>query len=454
MSRVSAPRFRALVICGVLAAALASGCGPVTDPAGDTADFARAPAGPTVTSALPSYAHQGDAVVDVRILGAGFDQGSAASWERGGIADPKVRVRSTRFVSSTELVATIDVASDAAIALYDVAVITSTRKKGIGMEMFTVTTAQSIGTLGGNTLARAVNDHGAVVGYSMVGSSQHAFFAGPGAAMDDLGPGQAYDLDAAGGTVVGWTGGEGMVWTRASGGSWTSSRLPDNGVGSRPTAIATTASGILIGGGVNVPAARNKTSGRAALWRGSGADWTLQLYPVPAGFNSAGIEDVNAHGQAVGSASGTYSQAYYWDAYGVETALPSLAGDQTTYANGIDSSGTIIAGQSGSRAVYWKKNAAGQWLVIVLESCGRGIEVNSRGMIVGWGCESQATVWLLNANGTVTRRLLVGLGSNTEEPGVEGINDAEIPQAAGSGKQQGSSTREGVIWNLSGALAQ
>jgi hypothetical protein len=454
MSRVSAPSFRPLVICGVLAAALISGCGPVTDPAGDAvgADFAKAAAGPTVTAVLPSYAHQGDAGVDVRILGTGFDQGSAASWERGGLADPKVSVRSTRFVSSTELVATIDVAPDATITLYDVAVTTSSRKKGIGMERFTVTVAQSIGTLGGNTLARAVNDQGAAVGYSMVGSSQHAFFAGPDAAMRDLGVGQAYDLDAAGGTIVGWIGGEAVVW-QGSGTAWASSRLPDNAAGSRATTITTASSGLLIGGSVAFRLSANKTQDRPALWRASAAGWSLQTFAVPAGFANAWLEDVNANGQAVGVGRDPYSKAYLWEANGTAVALPSLVGDRTAFANGIDPTGTLIVGQSGSQAVYWKKDAAGQWAVNVLETCGRATDINSRGMIVGQGCQN-ATLWLLAADGTVTRKRLPGLGASSDAPAVEAINNAEFPAAAGKAKQQGSVVDEGVLWNLSAGLAQ
>lgn len=451
MFRLSALPARPLVALSALAALVVSACAPGTEPGtdGERPDLAKAAAGPAVTSALPSYAHQGDGGLEVRILGSGFDQGSVASWERNGVTDPKVAVQSTRFLSSTELVATINVAPDATIDLYNVAVTTSSRKKGIGMEMFTVTAAQSIGTLGGNTLARAVNDQGAVVGYSMAGSSQHAFLARPGAAMRDLGSGQAYDLDADGTTVVGWIGGAAVVWRESAG--WASSRLPDNGAGSRPTAITTTADGLLIGGSVNVPLGRRQSAGQAALWRPSGTGWILQLYPAPAGFAGAGIEDLNSNGQAVGTASGPYNQAYFWDATGVGTVLPSVPGDQSSFAYGIDPSGTIAAGQSGGRAVYWKRNTAGQWEVNVLESCGRAMDINGRGMIVGQGCEN-ATVWVLNPGGSVSRTRLDGLGANSEAPEAEAINNAEFPQAAGRGKQQGSSSDEGVLWNLSVAL--
>ena len=111
----------------------------------------------------------------------------------------------------------------------------------------------------------------------------------------------------------------------------------------------------------------------------------------------------------------------------------------------------MIVGQSGTRAVYWKKNGAGQWVVNLLESCGRAMDINGRGMIVGQGCDN-ATIWVLNADGTVSRTRLEGLGANSEAPAAEAINNAEFPQAAGSGKQQGSSIDEGILWNLNVAL--
>jgi probable HAF family extracellular repeat protein len=450
MPRSLALHVRLPVICCLSLAAFVLSCQPLTDTPGETdgAALAKAAAGPTVSSALPSYAHQGDADVAVRILGSGFDQGSSAAWERDGAADPKVTVHGTRFVSSAELVATISVAPDASIDFYDVAVTTSTRKKGIGMERFTVTAAQSIGTLGGNTLARAINDQGASVGYSMVGSSQHAFFAGPGAAMTDLGVGQAYDLDPTGTTaVVGVVSGAGVVWKNIAG-TWTRSPLPHNGVGSRATNMARTPDGLIIGGSVDFRVG-NKTQGRPALWREAGASWTLQVFAVPTGFNGAWIEDVNRQGQAVGVARDPYSKAYVWEADGTPVALTPVAGDRLPFAYGINPEGTVIVGASGGGAVYWKRAVDGSWLPPqVLESCGRAMDINSVGMIVGQGCEN-ATLWALGANGTVTRTRLPGLGANSDAPAVEGINNAELPSAAGKAKQQGSSVDEGVIWNLS-----
>lgn len=452
MARSLAAHVRPRLLGSVLLAALVLACDPLTDPALDDggAGLAKSSAGPTVSAAVPSYAHQGDAGVAVRILGSGFDRGSTASWERNGVTDQKIAVMETRFVSSSELVATINVAPDATIDLYDVAVTTSTRKKGIGMERFIVTVAQSIGTLGGNTLSRGINDRGEVVGYSMAGSSQRAFFSAPGAPMTNLGAGQAYDLDPTGTAVVGVSSGVAVVW-RNVGGTWPSSPLPlgPEGVGARATNMARTTAGLIIGGSVALPIGRNKTQSHPAIWRESGTSWTLQVLALPAGYSGGGIEDVNGQGQAVGLARGSNAQVHVWEADGTPVALIPMPGDNLPFPHGINEAGTIVVGSSGGGAVYWKRGVDGTWLPPeFLESCGRAMDINSAGVIVGYGCEN-ATQWTLADNGNVTRRVLPGLGANSDEPAVEAINNAEFAQAAGSAKQQGSSTSEGVIWNLS-----
>lgn len=105
---------------------------------------AAATADPTVASALPSEAEQGT-TLDVAINGSGFDRGSLAHWERNGAADPRVRVNSTRFVKSTQLVANLTISLDAEVSRYDIAVVTALGKKGIGTEKFAVRLANAIG---------------------------------------------------------------------------------------------------------------------------------------------------------------------------------------------------------------------------------------------------------------------------------------------------------------------
>jgi hypothetical protein len=93
---------------------------------------------PTVDSANPAAATQ-DTTLDVQVAGTGFDRGSSAEWAIDGVTAAKVRTNSTRYVSSTQLVANITIAADADTTLYDVVVLTSRGKKGIGTEIFTVT---------------------------------------------------------------------------------------------------------------------------------------------------------------------------------------------------------------------------------------------------------------------------------------------------------------------------
>src|SRR3712207_454981 len=171
MMRMHAIRFlRSAVVlaaaCSIARCTATGGERALVAPADPSAARAVGTTAPTVSGANPSYGRQGEVGYHVTIIGSGFEPGAQATWERGGVADPKVRVTSTDYVSSTELVATIDIASDADLALYDVAV-TSGRGKGIGTEMFEVTDGTSIGTLNSdNTLVRAINSSGQATGFS------------------------------------------------------------------------------------------------------------------------------------------------------------------------------------------------------------------------------------------------------------------------------------------------
>jgi len=98
-------------------------------------------AGPTVRTTNPSASPR-DTSISVQILGSGFDDGSRAVWALKGdtaVATSKVHVTSTTFVSTHELIADITVDADAALDLYDVVVLASNGKKGIGIELFAIT---------------------------------------------------------------------------------------------------------------------------------------------------------------------------------------------------------------------------------------------------------------------------------------------------------------------------
>lgn len=94
-----------------------------------------------VTSSSPTTAPQ-DTVIDVHVYGSGFARGATASWSLSGDTT-KVRVNSTRYVSSGELVANITVPLSAPVASYDVVVTLADGKKGVGAELFAVTPGDS-----------------------------------------------------------------------------------------------------------------------------------------------------------------------------------------------------------------------------------------------------------------------------------------------------------------------
>jgi uncharacterized delta-60 repeat protein len=124
---------RALIVVGVLAA-VALGL-----PWGGAVPTASAQA-IQVTSATPPSAEQGTFSLPVTIKGNGFKKGAKAKFYKGGTTDPDgISVSSTRFIDSTQLVATIDVADTAAVSGFDIVVQNTDGRTGKGTELFKVT---------------------------------------------------------------------------------------------------------------------------------------------------------------------------------------------------------------------------------------------------------------------------------------------------------------------------
>jgi dipeptidyl aminopeptidase/acylaminoacyl peptidase len=129
-------RFVALFFATVASWVLGCTDRPATAPSIEAAASGNG-GGVTVTSANPNNAPQG-VTLDVHVFGSGYDRGSKAQWARSGVLSPNVTTNSTQFVSPSELLANITIASIADTGLYDVLVTTSKGKKGIGSELFTV----------------------------------------------------------------------------------------------------------------------------------------------------------------------------------------------------------------------------------------------------------------------------------------------------------------------------
>jgi hypothetical protein len=91
-----------------------------------------------VTSAFPTAAPQATYGLNVSIKGSGFKRGAAAAFYVTNTTDPGgVKVNSTTFKSSTELVANIDVAAGATLSKFDIKVMSGGRT-GKGTELFSV----------------------------------------------------------------------------------------------------------------------------------------------------------------------------------------------------------------------------------------------------------------------------------------------------------------------------
>jgi hypothetical protein len=163
-------------ILPLVALIVASACGEQTltsSPDFHPAFAKAAGNGPTVKSTDPARGEPG-VTMSVRVLGSGYNNGSKVSFGIGGVPSAKVTTNSTTFVSSTELVANITIAADADLDSYDVIVITSEGKKGIGTEIFLIAYAVAdLGTVNNATSSTAydVTQDGLIVGFSGPGSS-------------------------------------------------------------------------------------------------------------------------------------------------------------------------------------------------------------------------------------------------------------------------------------------
>lgn len=91
-----------------------------------------------VKSATPSSGSQGTLSLDVVVAGSGFGAGAKVEFLLTGSENPGgIVVRNTRFVSSSQLVATIDIAETASISSFDVRVSLKGRS-GKGTDLFRV----------------------------------------------------------------------------------------------------------------------------------------------------------------------------------------------------------------------------------------------------------------------------------------------------------------------------
>lgn len=420
--RASRP-IRALLAAALAIAAGACADGPVPVAPAAHVSLGKAPSGPSVTAASPSYAHR-DTTLDVDVLGSGFTTGAAVAWELAGVPNAaKIRTNNTRFVSSSELVANITISADADLALWDVAVTLIGGKKGVGTELFEITTATIIGSgIGGYVMG--VSEQVSVVGYGDL-SGAWAYDNISGATVD-LGPGQAWSIDPTGTTALGRDGNWApAAWVRGPTGVWAKQLLPSTDLRGNATSAALASDGtLLVGGWTETQTRRNDYVPHPAVWRRVAGSWTSPVaYAIPGA--SGGIYDVTASGVAAGRAAlpdGTV-HGMVWDNPTTYTVLDGIA-------YGVNAAGTIVVGDRGGSPVYWYRTTSGTWTSVgtalppACSSCtgGRANDVNDAGIVVGGSRistgKSKAAVWRLDLSGAVptlvgTPVALGGLGAGS-----------------------------------------
>jgi probable HAF family extracellular repeat protein len=253
-------------------------------------------------------------------------------------------------------VASITIAADAPLDQFDVVVLTSSGKKGIGIELFTVTPQiTDLGTLPNAwpSFPLQVSTGGIAVGYGYTGPN----YSGAMHALRwtlSSGTVTMEDLTARLGNSV-----QSQAWALNEAGDIAGTYRTSDG---ELHAYLLTAAGMtdlhaLCGG-----AADGKDVSNAF-----GVNANLEVVGTR-GFSSDGV-------------SGSY-RAFYW-ASGCMVELPSLGGN--SQANAINDGGVIVGG-SGGYAVRWTKNpnTAGGWDMVTLGT-GAATAINRAGEAVGYG---------------------------------------------------------------------
>jgi hypothetical protein len=439
--------------------------------------------GPSVASASPTYGDEGT-TIDVHVFGSGFASGAQATWLLHGVADPThVRTNKTTFISSTEIVANITIASDAQVALWDVQVALAGGKNGVGSELFEVTSAQVLGpgTTGGDALVYGISELGQVVGNGRPSGTRTAFVYDDISGMVALGPGEAWAIDPLGTIAVGRDGNlSAAAWVQQSAATWTMEHLPTLpfSVNSHTTSAARAADNTLLVGGADDSALSTKPNtpdyNRPVVWRRSGGVWSMpQRYTLPSGALRGSVHSVNGNGQASGIIDG-FAAGAVWDN---PTAVARLDG----FGNSINPAGTLVVGEvpvsgfdrntSNTVPVFWWRNpATGAWTTtgtrlpsLAGATCafGKVHGINSAGILVGTSCNSagqiQATVWRLDFSGATPVLIagpigLPGLGpgpknSQTTISNAVAITDAAPYTIAGVAFANGT-TQLAVRWRF------
>jgi len=335
------------------------------------------------------------------VIGSGFATGANAQWSLGGDTT-SVTTNSTTLVSSTELVAVITVSGTAPLALYDVSVTNRDGKKGVGAELFAVTTATVVGpgTIGGDVIVNEISDLGNVVGYF----DRAGPFVTDSNTIISLGAtGQAWGVSATGDVVVGRDNAP-VAWVRQSSGSYVKETLPALvSVGGGAMHAAEGPNGtLLVGGYQRTSAAKNSQSTEPVAWTRAGGTWSAPTVYTRGGDQGTGW-GISESGKMMGRSS-TADNATPWGVWDSPSTFVQLT---APFLQTMNQAATIVVGvlPAGGPGL-WYRNMSGQWnptgvaLPIGPASCapgGSAQDINNDGVIVGYSC-GNASVWRIDAS--------------------------------------------------------
>jgi len=444
-------RLRLSVWCAALGL-LVAGCseptnGPLSAPSG--AQFGKSATSIAVTAASPAQARS-DTTLDVQISGSGFEVGSHADWLLDGKSDSRVRTNSTRFVSSTSLVANITIAADAIPSSYDVAVVTSNGKTGIGTDLFTIAISVVDLAAGTGLYGRAyhVNATGYVLGTlgtDPVSPKGFGYWA-PSSSTFSVIDATVGSTDIGKGNAAGdWAEHFDFprVWLVTGENSWSPTTLAPLGANAG-TPAAINASRVVVG----------RTSLGAVRWPDPNSAPALLPLPAISGIDASSSQAwaINSNGDIVGTVRATSGNtsvdyALLWTTSGQSvTVLPPPPGASSRSATGINDVGVIVGYYAGSGGksfpMRWTPNGAGYTIGTLSTSTGNNLRgsVNICGRAVG-GASGKAYVW--DASGGLT---LLPLLPGASEAQANAINDGGTVVGATKFVANGRSSYKPTLW--------